>query len=106
MYRSDDLKAFVLVDGYYYLEDSILAFPDNLHHRYEYKTLKRLGFLETKELPEKTRDEHIVEFLVSFHYAIQEAGGNVNSFGPKTTLLEMASSLAQNGIRFTYEGKN
>lgn len=51
----------------------------------------------------KTREQHIAEFWKSFYVAIEQAGGNINRFGPEMTLLEVSEVLAQNGIRFAYD---
>lgn len=101
LYRPCDGAAFVLIKDRYSLEASVLESPDSYHHSYEYENLKRLGFLEKREIPIKTREEHILEFLQSFYVSIEKAGGNIGSFSGKTTLQEMANELAQNGIRFT-----
>jgi hypothetical protein len=51
----------------------------------------------------KSREEHIAEFWQSFYNAIQRASGNISSFHPHMTLIEIAEVLAQNNIRFVYK---
>ncbi len=101
LYRPDDFATFVLIKGIYYCQSRVLSWPDDMHIGFSYEELKRRGFLEKREIPIKTREEHILEFLQSFYVAIEKAGGNISSFSGKTTLQEMANELAQNGIRFT-----
>ncbi len=99
LYRPDDLEAFVLKDDCYYLEKSLLQFPNNYHQAYSYDFLRSRGFLINK-IKSKNREEHIAEFWKSFYLSIQRAGGNIESFHSKMTLQEVADVLAQNGIRF------
>jgi len=103
LYRQDDGEAFILVNGLYYLEASLLSFPDNLHTGYSYKHLKSVGFQDSPpsiHTDKKTREQHIAEFWQSFYISIDKAGGSIRSFNTKMTLQELADTLAQNGIRF------
>ncbi len=44
LYRPDDKAAFIYKDGLYYLEKSLLEFPDHLHTGYTYELLISKGF--------------------------------------------------------------
>ena len=50
----------------------------------------------------KTASECQAEMLCSFYKAISQAGGDVGSFNMDMTLRDIVGSLAQNGVRFTY----
>ena len=54
----------------------------------------------------RTRDEHIAEFWLSFVAAVNAAGGDAAILsGGTITAAQMASTLAQNGIRIVYDPK-
>jgi hypothetical protein len=44
LYRADDKEPFVFKDGFYYLEKSLLEFPNNHHTGYTYELLISRGF--------------------------------------------------------------
>jgi hypothetical protein len=103
LYRQEDNEPFVLKeDGLYYLENALIAFPNNSHHSYSYESLISRGFKSTTK-PHKSLEDHIGEFYYSLYHSIEKAGGSASSITLGMTLVDLAAELAKNGIRFTYE---
>jgi hypothetical protein len=52
---------------------------------------------------EDARQFCIEDFYRSFTTAVERAGGSPVAFNRQMTLRELAETLAQNGVRFTYD---